>query len=263
GRVQTTLVVLLSAVGVVLLIACADIANLLLTRAASREREMAVRAALGAGRGRLIRQLLVESAMLAASGGALGIAFAWWATRALVSLAPLTIPRTGEVGLDGRMLVFAFGVSLLTAVLCGVLPAWESSRRGDALKEGGRTGTAGVRQRRIFGSLVTVQFALAAVLLVAGGLLLRSFARLTSVAPGFRAEQVLTLGTSLPAAAYRSGADIRSFYTRLLERVDRLPGVTAAGSSTDLPLSTRERRAFTIESQPQASAEIPHIVAHD
>src|SRR6185436_15052009 len=201
GRVQTTLVVLLSAVGVVLLIACADIANLLLTRAASREREMAVRAALGAGRRRLIRQLLVESGMLAASGGALGIAFAWWATRALVRLAPPTIPRTGEVGLDGRMLLFALGVSLATAVLCGILPAWESSRGGDALKEGGRTGTAGARQRRIFGGLVTVQFALAAVLLVAGGLLLRSFARLTSVAPGFRAEQVLTLGTSLPAAA--------------------------------------------------------------
>src|SRR6185436_14081094 len=138
-----------------------------------------------------------------------------------------------------------------------------SSRGGDALKEGGRTGTAGARQRRIFGGLVTVQFALAALLLVAGGLLLRSFSRLISVAPGFRAEQVLTLGTSLPAAAYRTGADIRSFYTRLLERVDRLPGVTAAGSSTDLPLSTRERRAFTIEAQPQASAEIPHIVAHD
>jgi len=265
GRIQTTLVVLLAAVGVVLLIACADIANLLMTRAAAREREMAVRAALGAGRGRLIRQVLVESGVLALTGGALGIAFAWWASRALVRLAPPTIPRTGEVGLDVRMLVFALGVSMLTALLSGLLPAWETSRRdsGDRLKEGSRAGTSSVRQRRIFSGLVALQFALAAVLLVAGGLLVRSFAKLIAVDPGFRAEQALTLGTSLPARAYRSGSDIRAFYTRLLERVDALPGVTATGFSTDLPLSVRDRRAFTIESQPQASAEIPHVVAPD
>ena len=161
------------------------------------------------------------------------------------------------------MLTFALGVSLLTALLSGILPAWESSRRdsGDRLKEGSRTGSASARQRRIFGSLVTLQFALAAVLLVAGGLLVRSFARLIAVDPGFRAEQALTLATSLPARAYRSGSDIRAFYTRLLEKVDALPGVTASGSTTDLPLSTRDRRAFTIEAQPQASEEIPHVVA--
>jgi putative ABC transport system permease protein len=265
GRIETTLYVLLAGVGVVLLIACADIANLMLTRMAAREREMAVRAALGAGRGRLIRQVLVESSLLALAGGAFGVLLAWWASRALVGFAPATIPRTTEIGLDGRVLVFAVVVSFVTALLCGTLPAWEASRKdaGDALKEGGRSGTAGTRQRRVFGALVTAQFALAVVLLAAGGLLIRSFARLVSVDPGFRVERVLTLGTSLPANAYPTGPDIRSFYLRLLERVDRLPAVTASAASTFLPLSVRERRSFSIESQPAASAGVPHVIAND
>jgi putative ABC transport system permease protein len=146
-----------------------------------------------------------------------------------------------------------------------VLPAWESSRRGanESLKEGGRGGTAGTRQRRWFGTLVTGQFALAVVLLAAGGLLVRSFSRLMSVDPGFHADRVLTLATSLPANAYPGGTDIRAFYQRLLEEVDRLPGVTASAASTSLPLSIRERRAFQIEAQPRASADLPHTVAHD
>jgi putative ABC transport system permease protein len=265
GRIETTLYVLLVAVGVVLLIACADIASLMLTRAASREREMAVRAALGAGRARLIRQVLVEISLLAICGGALGVLFAWWGSGVLVGVAPSTIPRTSEIGMDGRVLAFAVGVSALTALLCGVLPAWESSRRGanESLKEGGRGGTAGTRQRRWFGTLVSAQFALAVVLLAAGGLLVRSFSRLMSVDPGFHADRVLTLATSLPANAYPGGTDIRAFYQRLLEEVDRLPGVTASAASTSLPLSIRERRAFQIEAQPRASADLPHTVAHD
>jgi predicted permease len=265
GRIQTTLYVLLAAVAVVLLIACADIANLMLTRAATREREMAVRAALGAGRGRLMRQVLVESMILALFGGVLGVLLAWWGSGVLVSFAPPTIPRTNEIGLDGRVLGFAAAVSFVTAVLCGLLPAWESSRRGsnEALKEGGRGGTGGIRQRRLFGALVTAQFAMAVVLLAAGGLLVRSFSRLMSVDPGFRADRVLTLATSLPANAYPSGTDIRAFYQRVMEGVDRLPGVTASAASTNLPLSVRERRSFQIEAQPPASAELPHVVAHD
>jgi predicted permease len=265
GRIETTLYVLMAAVSVVLLIACADVANLMLTRAAGREREMAVRAALGAGRGRLIRPVLVESWLLAFGGGAVGVLLAWWGTRLLVGIAPSNIPRTGEIALDGRVLMFALAVSSATALLCGLLPAWESSRRvaNDALKEGGRGGTMGVRQRRLFGTLVAAQFALAMVLLAACGLLVRSFSRLMAVDPGFRADSVLTLATSLPAAAYPTGADVRGFYQRVLERADRLPGVTASGAATDLPLSTRERRSFTIEAQPPASVDLPHTVAHD
>ena len=265
GRVSTILYVLLGAVGVVLLIACADIASLMLTRAAGRSREMAVRAALGAGRSKLIRQVLLESAVLAAAGGILGVIFAYWAAGALVRLAPPTIPRLHEVSVDVRVLVFAIGLSCLAALLCGVIPAIELSRRtsGDALKDGGRGATSGLRRRRMFGALVTAQFALAAVLLVAGGLLLRSLERLMSVDPGFRAERVITMPTSLPAAAYPRAADVRSFYERLMHRVEALPGVAATATATDLPLSIRERRAFVIEIQPDASAELPHVVAHD
>ena len=169
------------------------------------------------------------------------------------------------MSLDWRVLGFAVGISLITAIVCGLLPALELSRRpsGEALKDGGRGATTGVRQRRILGALVAAQFALAIVLLVAGGLLVRSFTRLMAVNPGFRAERVLTLPTSLPSSAYRMGSDIRSFYQRLLERVDRLPGVVASATATDLPLSVRERRAFTVEAQPPASADLPHVVAHD
>ena len=265
GRIQTVLVVLMAAVGVILLIACADIANLMLTRAAIRSREMAVRAALGAGRAKLVRQVLVEALLLAFTGGVFGVIFAYWAAAALVRLAPVTTPRLHEIGVDARTLVFAVTVCCVTALLCGILPAIELSRRtsGEALKDGGRGGTASLRQRRIFGTLVTAQFALAVVLLVSGGLLLRSFARLMSVDPGFRAESVLTLATSLPATAYPAAANVRGFYNGLLERVDRLPGVSAVGTAVDLPLSIRERRAFAIEVQPAASAELPHVVAHD
>jgi len=265
GRIQTTLYVLFAAMAVVLLIACADIANLMLTRAAAREHEMAVRVAMGAGRGRIARQVLVETAVLALCGGILGVLLAWWATGVLVSQAPPTIPRTSEIGIDARVLLFSFAVSVFAAILCGVLPAWEAARggRGSSLKEGGRGGTSSLRQRRVFGTLVVAQFTLAVILLVAGGLLLRSFSRLMAVDPGFRADHVLTLATSLPAAAYRTGADIRAFYGRLFDRVSTLPGVTAAAGSTSLPLSVRERRAFTIELQPPASAEVPHVVAHD
>lgn len=265
GRIQTTLYVLFAAMGVVLLIACADIANLMLTRAAAREHEMAVRVAMGAGRGRIARQVLVETCVLALCGGALGVLLAWWATGVLVNHAPPTIPRTSEIRLDARVLLFSFAVSMLAAVLCGMLPAWEAARggRGASLKEGGRGGTSTIRQRRVFGALVIAQFTLAVILLVAGGLLVKSFSRLMAVDPGFRADHVLTLATSLPAAAYRTGADIRAFYGRLFERVSTLPGVTASSGSTALPLSIRERRAFTIEAQPPASADLPHVVAHD
>ena len=131
------------------------------------------------------------------------------------------------------------------------------------MKEGGRSGALGLRQRRIFGALVTAQFGLAVVLLIGGGLLVRSFNKLLNVDPGFNAEHVLTLGTSLPANAYPQGSDVRSFYTRLLPSLEQLPGVSAVAASADLPLGIRERRAFTLEAETEATRALPHAVAHD
>jgi len=261
GRSRTLLWVVFAAVGCVLLIACADIASLMLARAMAREREIAVRSALGAGRGRLIRQLLAESALLASIGSVLGLLLAVWLSRALVALAPPTLPRLHEIGLDARVLLFIAALTVVTALLCGLLPAVELSRtRGEALKDGGRT-SSGRRERRIFASLVAAQLATTVVLLVSGGLLLRSFSKLMAVDPGFRAERVLTFATSLPAQAYRDAASVRGFYTRLLADLSQVPGVSAAGASTDLPMGAHDRRAFAIEQESPATRELPHSVA--
>lgn len=265
GRARTLLLVVFAAVALVLLIACADIASLMLTRALSRQREMAVRAALGAGRLRVVVQLLVESSVLALAGGALGLGLAQALARVLVSMTPPSIPWLGDITIDGRILAFSAGVSLLTALLCGLLPALELSRpaAADALKEGGRTSSPGRRQRRMFGVLVALQVAVAVVLLVGGALLFRSFSRLMAVDPGFRGDRTLTLATSLPVAAYPTGADVRAFYTRLMERLARIPGVAAAGASTDLPLGVRERRAFAIENEREATRDFSHAGANE
>ena len=263
GGSRTLLWVAFAAVGFVLLIACADIASLMLARTLGREREIAVRSALGAGRGRLIRQLLAESAVLAVVGSILGLVLAVWLSRALVALAPPTLPRLHEIGIDGRILLFTAALTVVTALLCGILPALELSRpRGEALKEGARVST-GQRERRIFGALVAAQLAIAVVLLVGGGLLLRSFSRLMAVDPGFRAERVLTLATSLPAQGYRDAASVRGFYTRLVDDLSEVPGVSAVGASTELPLGVRERRAFTLEQESPAARDLPHSVAHE
>ena len=237
----------------------------MLTRAVSRQREMAVRTALGAGRARLLRQALVESAVLAAAGGILGLAVTRWVVTALVAAAPETLPRLQEVRLDLRVLGFTALLSAATAILCGLLPALEATRGGasEALKEGGRSDPLAGVSADCSALSWTAQFALAVVLLVAGGLLVRSFSRLMNVDPGFRAERVLTLSTSLPASAYPQGSDVRSFYNRLLENIGGLPGVTAAAASTDLPLGIRERRAFTIEAETDTSRELAYVVAHD
>ena len=263
GGSRTVLWVAFAAVGFVLLIACADIASLMLARAMGREREIAVRSALGAGRGRLIRQLLAESAVLAVVGSVLGLVLAVWLSQALVALAPPTLPRLHEIGIDGRILLFTAALTVVTALLCGILPALELSRpRGEALKEGARVST-GQRERRIFGALVAAQLAIAVVLLVGGGLLLRSFSKLMAVDPGFRAERVLTLATSLPAQAYRDAASVRGFYTRLVDDLSEVPGVSAVGASTELPLGVRERRGFTLEQESPAARDLPHSVAHE
>ena len=257
GRTRPFLFVAFAAVVFVLIIACADIAALMLTRAVARQREIAVRVAVGAGRMRIIRQLLVESALLAAAAGALGFLLTWWLASSLVALAPPTLPGVADVVIDSRVMLFTAGVSLLTALLCGLVPALEVSRSGagETLKDSGRTGTLGRRHRRIFSALVIGQTAVAVVLLVGGGLLVRSLSRLLAVEPGFSAERVLTLETNLPATGYRTGPEVRTFYTRLLPRIQSLPGVSAVAASTDLPLNVRERRAFTIENE---TADVSH-----
>ena len=263
GRTRPFLLVAFGAVAFVLLIACADVAALMLTRAVSRQREIAVRVAVGAGRARIIRQLLVESAVLAVAAGAIGFLLTWWLAGTAAALAPSTLPGVSDLVIDTRVFLFSAALSFLTAVLCGIIPAFEVSRpaASETLKDSGRTGTPGRRHRRIFGALVVAQTAVAVVLLVGGGLLVRSLVRLLAVEPGFSAERVLTMETNLPAAGYRSGADVRTFYTRLLPQIQGLPGVSAAGASTDLPLSVRERRAFTIENEAAESREMPHSLA--
>jgi putative ABC transport system permease protein len=260
GQSRTLLWIVFAIVGCVLLIACADIASLMLARAIAREREIVVRSALGAGRGRLIRQLLVESAVLASIGSVLGLLLALWLSRALVALAPVTMPRLHEIGVDARVLLFTAALTLVTALLCGMLPALELTRpRAAALKEGSRTST-GRRERRIFGTLVAAQLAIAVILLVGGGLLLRSFSKLMAVDTGFRTERLLTLGISLPALGYRDAASVRGFYSRLLDDLSQVPGVSAAGASTGLPLGVRDLRVFTIEQETAATRELPHSV---
>jgi predicted permease len=264
GNVRRLLVVLLAAVGVLLLIACADIACLMLTRAAARTREMAIRTALGAGRGRVMRLMLIETGVLAFAGGASGLALAWLLKRTFLASVSSGLPRAHEIALDGRVLAFTAAASMCAALVCGLLPAFEASRHDSsgALKESSRSATASVRQRRIFATLVTAQFACAIVLLAAGALLIRSFARLIATDPGFDRGRVVSASTSLPSSSYPTAASVRTFYATLLDRVAALPGVTATGAATDLPLTVRERRAFTIEN-PSPAAAPPNAVANE
>ena len=253
GDIKPKLLVLLAAVGLVLLIACANVANLLLARAAAREGEIAVRAALGAGRGRLMRQLLTESVLLALGGGLLGLLLAVLGTKLLLSLQPAGIPRLDVVRVDGVVIAFTAGIALATGVLFGLIPAFQATR-GDlvgSLKEGGKGALASRRSGRLREGLVIVEIALAVMLLAGAGLLMRSFARLQSVNPGFRAGESLTFRTALPSAAYRGEAERASFYQRALERVASLPGVTSAGAISALPLGGSSFGfSFTVEGDP-------------
>jgi putative ABC transport system permease protein len=232
GDLRKKLLLLLGAVGLVLLIAAANVANLLLVRAAAREGEIVIRSALGAGRGRIVRQLLTESLVLALAGGAAGVALAEWMTRALVALGPQNTPRLDQVGIDGVALLFALGISLLTGVLFGLAPALQTSRTdlSGVIREGtrGSKGRAGTRAR---GALVMVEIALAVVLLAGAGLLIRSFQRLQEVDPGFQPARVVTFRLTLPESRYSDPPKLRAFMDGLLERMRGLPGVDAAGAT--------------------------------
>jgi putative ABC transport system permease protein len=239
GSLRRTLLVLLGAVGFVLLIACANVANLLLARAAGRGREIAVRVALGASRGRIVRQLLTESLLLAGLGGGLGLLFAMWGVEVLTSFVPASVPRFGEAGLDPTVLGFTFGATVLTGVIFGLAPALQASKLelNEALKEGGRSATEGQGHSRVRSLLIVSEVALSLVLLVGAGLLIKSFVRLRNTNPGFDAGGTLTASVSLPSVKYATDDQIRNFYTRATERVSRLPGVESVGAIMPLPLS--------------------------
>jgi putative ABC transport system permease protein len=239
GDVRPVLIVLLGAVGFLLLIACANVANLLLARAAARQKEMAIRTALGATRARLIRQLLTESVLLAVLGGAFGLLLAIWGIDTLVSLSPGNIPRLSEIRLDGRVLAFTFGISLITGVLFGLFPALQAANPNlnETLKEGGRGTTESGRSGRVRRVLVVAEVALALVPLVGAGLMVKSFMRLQDVDPGFNPERVLAVEGYLPRTTYKEGQQATAFYRDLLTKVQNLPGVEAAGAIDTLPLS--------------------------
>jgi len=257
GDIGPALFVLLGAVGFVLLIACANLANLMLARIGGREREIAVRTALGASRLRIVRQLLTESLLLAVAGGGVGLLLAIWAVSWLVSLSPDTIPRVNEISVDLRVAGFTLLVSVATGVLFGVVPALQASRTEftDALKESGRT-TAGVRKQRLRSTLVVSEVALSLVLLVGAGLLIRSFAKLNQVDPGFNPEQVLTMGVSLLPNKYPEDQQVATFYSQLLERSATVPGVISVSATSGLPVSGSDTTDnFTIEGRPAIAKE--------
>jgi putative ABC transport system permease protein len=240
GDIRPALLVLLAAVACVLLIACANVANLLLARATARGRELAVRAALGAGRRRLIRQLLAESLVLSLAGGAAGIALAWWGLGLLRAFVADRIPVYGleSIGINGTVLAFTAGASILSGLFFGLVPAFSAAGASlnDSLKEGGRTGSA-ARGKRARAAFVVVEIALALVLLVGAGLLVRSFAHLMAVDTGFDTSRTITMRVSVPQSRYGEPARRVQFFDRLLERVRLLPGVEASGAISFLPLA--------------------------
>jgi putative ABC transport system permease protein len=256
GDIQRPLFTLMAAVGFVLLIACANVANLLLARAAARQKEIAIRSALGAGRWRVIRQLLTESALLALIGGGLGLLFAYWGMRSLLALNENFIPRAYEVGIDGRALAFTFGVSLLTGLLFGLAPALHSSKTElqETLKEGGR-GVLRTRGR-LRSSLMVFEVTSTLVLLIGAGLLIKSFWRVQEVNPGFDPNNLLAMRLSLPDTKYKEPAQIDSLFQRILTGVNALPGVKSAGLSSTIPMSGINPGAtFRIEGRESAPGE--------
>lgn len=260
GDLRRALLVLLGAVGCVLLIACANVANLLLARAAVRQKEIAIRAAVGAARGRLIQQLLTESVLLSVGGGVLGLALAVGALKLLRVFGSSNLPRLQEIGLDGRVLAFTCAISLLTGLVFGLAPAWRAAQvdLNEVLKDGGRSnsGTSGQRLRSL---LVVAEVALALMLLIGAGLLLRSYRYIANANPGFDARNVLSLKVSLPTTRYATPEAVFNFYKQLGERVRQLPGVQFVGTSHSLPLSATSAAwgPITVEGYvPKAATEL-------
>ena len=258
GDVRPALIVLLVAVGFVLLIACANIANLLLARGAARYREIAVRTALGAGRRRIVRQLLTESVLLAVAGGAAGLVFAWLSFSFLKQIIPASMALNAGVRIDAKVFGFTMLLSLLTGIVFGLVPAFQAAKvdLNEALKQsGGRTGT-GVGHRRLRSVLVVTEIALALVLLVGAGLLIQTFLKLRALDIGVSPENVLTLRTSLPRSKYSELPKRTAFYEQVLERVRAVPGVVAAGYATAVPLTWKGgTNGFTVEGREQGPGQ--------
>jgi putative ABC transport system permease protein len=257
GDIGLALYVLLGAVGFVLLIACANLANLTLARVGARQKEIALRTALGASRLRIVRQLLIESVLLAMGGGVVGLVLAFWAVRWVVSLSADTIPRAREISIDPIVAGFTLLISVITGVLFGLAPALQVSRPDltDALKESGRS-TSGVRTNRLRGALVVSEVALSLVLLVGAGLMIRSFEKLNEIDPGFKPGQVLTLGVAFLRVKYPEDEQVAQGFSQILERAAATPGVLSAGAISDLPLTgSNISDSFTIEGRPPIPKE--------
>jgi putative ABC transport system permease protein len=253
GDVQPALLVLLAAVGFILLIACANVANLMLARTSARDREIAVRRALGANQVRLLRQVLTESTLLSAVGGGAGLLLAYWGVDALLPLIPRDVPRLESVAVDRWALCFTLAISLLTGILFGLAPSLRARKLNlnESLREGGRGSAGHLRARRVRSLLVVGEIAVAVVLLVASGLLLKSFARLADVNPGFNPDHLLTMSVDLSLIHYRQPEQQIAFWGRVLQRIRALPGVTQAGACTSQPPAVIQRvDIFQIEGRP-------------
>src|SRR5215510_9750641 len=257
GDIGLALYILLGAVGFVLLIACANLANLMLARVGARQKEIALRTALGASRLRIVRQLLIESVILALGGGVVALLLAFWAVSWVVSLSADTIPRAHEISIDPRVAGFTLLVSVLTGVLFGLAPALQVSRPDltDALKESGRT-TAGFRRNRLRSALIVSEVALSLVLLAGAGLMIRSFAKLNEVDPGFKPGEVLTLGVAFLPTKYPQDEQVAQTFLQILERAANAPGILSAGAISDLPATgSNISDSFTIEGRPPIAKE--------
>jgi putative ABC transport system permease protein len=253
GSLRTMLLMLLGVVGLVLLVACANVANLQLARASGRGREVAIRTALGAGRWRVVRQLLTESLVLSLTGGALGLLLAAWGVALISSFVPADIPRFKEVGLDPSVLAFTLAAAVLTGVVFGLAPALQASRveLGESLKEGGRGSTEGRARNRVRSALIVLEVAVSLVLLVGAGLLVKSFVNLRNTNPGFDPRRVMTASVSLPEIKYAKNEQLIEFYREAVGRAARLPGVDGAAAIMPLPLSNNGINVtFTVEGQP-------------
>ncbi|HYL77853.1 MAG TPA: ABC transporter permease [Bryobacteraceae bacterium] len=252
SSIRLTLYLLLGAVGMVLLIACANMANLLLAKATSRTREIAIRAAVGASRGRIVRQLITESLMLALASGVVGLILAVWGADALIALAPKNVPRLAETEMDLWVLAFTFGVSLVSSLIFGLAPALQASRvdLNNALKQGGTRSVLGGGAGRIRSALVVAEIALSVVLLTGAGLLIRSFQALGNVDLGFKPEKILVASTSVPTSNLKDAQRATQFYKGLLTDVASLPGVSAAGATAAPPGSIRSNGGYWIDHLP-------------
>jgi putative ABC transport system permease protein len=261
GSIRPALLVMLVAVAFVLLIACANVANLLLARSAARQKEIAIRTALGASRSRIIRQLLTESMLLSIGGGAIGTLLSFWGIDLLLSLSPKNIPRLDQINIDANVLCFTLLISIVTGCLFGLAPALQASRLNlnESLKEEARNSTAGLRRNRVRALLVVSEVALSLVLLLGAGLMIRSFTRLLTVDAGFNPKNVLTLNLSLPTSKYPERSQQAAFFQQVIERLEALPGVQSVGAVSALPLSgAEEASSFMVEGGPAIdSSEMP------